>query len=909
MASVSVQVLKFGGASVGSVEALRLALARIREAATPTTRLVVVVSAMNGITDLLLETSRAARLGIAKEVRESVEIFRQRHSEIISQVIARRSVRTELESVLQASVLELEAICESVRVLRELTPRTLDGIASRGERLLARIITAFLETSGLPATYVDATEIIYTERILDDLWPNFLQSSRAARRQILPLLKPGRLVVVPGFIGTGPEGELVTLGRGGSDFSASILAKCLGARSVTLYKDVDGLMTANPQAVPDARVLPELHYREAAELAYYGAKILHPRTMAPLVDGNIPLYLRNSFNPSFSGTRVAGDVVAGGYPVKALTAIDAQALISVEGNGMMGVPGIAGRTFGALAQANCQVSMISQASSEASVCFVVAQEHADEAVRTLKQAFAGELANRLIDAIKVERPVSLIAVVGLGMAGQPGIAARVARPFAEENINIRAIAQGSSELNITLAVNQKDASRALGALHREFQLHKLRPLPDTNGRGAGIVLWGLGQIGRALSRQLLQQETYFRHDLGLQVNVVAVCDRSGAISNENGLERSRLEQLIDHKASGKSLCQFAPKSKGKTSSSEEDRLAHLWSLPLHNPVFVDCSASDNVDLIRTALEHGLHVVLANKKPLAAPQEQFDALLTTARSFGLQLRYEATVGAGLPVLDTLKKLHEAGDRVHSVLGALSGTLGYLMAQLEEGTPFSDAVRMAHSLGYTEPDPKDDLSGMDVGRKALILARTIGLRLELADITIEPLYPESFAKLSAEEFLQRLPELNSGFAERVQEAHKKKQVLRYIAQISPECVRVGLESVPEGSPMGRLKGLDNQIVLFTDRYKQNPLVVTGPGAGAEVTAAGVLNDILAVAASAPFSRHRANSLNYPCEVSSICVEGRFASADKVKKKVENQIVSGGPVAIAAKPSSSRSKKGVN
>ncbi|MGC4122190.1 MAG: bifunctional aspartate kinase/homoserine dehydrogenase I [Myxococcales bacterium] len=845
---MNLQIFKFGGTSMGSAEALRLAFARIQEARP---RPVAVVSAMSGVTDLLLGAARSALKGDSEAVKAAVDAFRGKHLSLIAELVPRRGARAALEAVVEESAGELAAICESIRVLRELTPRTLDAVAARGERVVARVFSEFLVERGVSAAYVDATEILFTERTLDSLWPDLGRCEKEARKRLMPLLKAGKVVIVPGFIATGPDGQVVTLGRGGSDFSASLLARSLGAQKVTLWKEVDGLMTADPKAVADARVLPELHYREAAELAYYGAKVLHPRTMVPLIDRKIPLFLRNSFNPSFSGTRIAGDVGAGDYPVKALTAIHAQALISVEGKGMLGVPGIAARTFGALSQAGHSVSMISQASSEASICFVVPAAEADDAVRALNKAFAAEIEGKFIDAVKVERPVSLIAVVGLGMAGKPGIASRTTAPLARDKVNIRAIAQGSSELNITFAVKEPDAARALKALHAEFQLDKQRPLAETHGRGASVVLFGAGQIGRALARQLIHQETYFRHDLGLNVGVVAACDRSGFVAEEKGFSREALEALLERKESGRPLVgkkKMADLAESDLKKRGPEMVKSLGALPLPNPVFVDVTAVDDAAIVRQALERGFHVVLANKKPLVAPQKEFEALFQIARERGLSLRYEATVGAGLPVLDTLKKLQEAGDRIHTVVGALSGTLGYLMTQLDEGVAFSEAVRTAHQLGYTEPDPKDDLSGMDVARKALILARTIGMKAELADVAVEPLFPASMAKLSAAEFLARVGELDAEFAQKVAENKRQKKVLRYVARIEKSGLRVGLEAVSEASPTGRLKGPDNQVVLYTDRYKANPLVVTGPGAGAEVTAAGVLNDILAIATAA-------------------------------------------------------------
>ncbi|MEW5850896.1 MAG: bifunctional aspartate kinase/homoserine dehydrogenase I [Myxococcota bacterium] len=840
-------VFKFGGTSVGSAEAIRLAVGHVKAAAP---NVAVVVSAMSGITDLLLGGVQAAGRGDADAAREAARSFHERHATVIGQLVVDRARAEELHTLLQQFTDEYAAICQSVLVLRELTTRTLDGAVSRGERMLARIFTAVLQGAKVNATYVDATQVLLAERKLGSLWPDLDASRKAAREKMGPHMARKHVVIMPGYIARGPDGETVTLGRGGSDFSAAILANVLGAGSVTLYKEVDGLMTADPKAVPEARVVPEVHYREAAELAYYGAKVLHPRTMIPLIERGIPLWVKNTFNASFSGTRIGGDVEPGAYPVKALTAIRGQALVSVEGNGMMGVPGMAARTFQALAAAGLSVAMISQASSEASICLVLSEGEAEQARKALKAAFAAEMDGKLIDTIRVEKGLALVAVVGLGMRGTRGIAARTFTAMSREEVNVIAIAQGSSELNITVAIKESDVPRTLHALHREFQLEKLRPLPDTHGRDTNLAFLGFGQIARALTRQLVSQQSYFRHDLGLDIRCVAVSDRTGARVDEKGFSVDDLQQLAERKAAGNALAQ----RKGSRGVVEELR-HRLWPLPLHRPVFVDLTADETAPLLKEALQHGFHLVTANKKPLAIPQAGFDELFGMARELGRHIRYEATVGAGLPVLDTLDKLQQAGDEVLTVDGCLSGTLGYLMTQLEQGAAFSAAVRQAHALGYTEPNPADDLSGTDVARKALILARTLGRKLDLDDIRVESLFPKELARLDAQGFMDALGDLDAEFAQKVSAARKKDKVLRYVAQIGRKGIVVGLQAVPTSSPMGRLVGTDNQVVLHTRRYSTNPLVVTGPGAGAEVTAAGVLNDILAIAQSG--ERQRATS----------------------------------------------------
>jgi bifunctional aspartokinase / homoserine dehydrogenase 1 len=830
-------IFKFGGTSVGSAEAIRLATQQVKEAKA---RLVVVVSAMSGVTDLLLGGVQAAVAGDAARAEEAAGTFEHRHLETTAQVLAVPARLEQMRRIVLESTAEYRAICRSVAVLRELSPRTSDVAAARGERVLAQLFVEALREHGVRAAYVDAVEVITTTRRHGSLWPDMKACRKHALAKIAPLIEARQVVIIPGFIGRGPAGEVVTLGRGGSDLSASLLARSLEADQVRLYKEVDGLMTADPKRVPEARVLPELHYREAAELAFYGAKVLHPRTMIPLVDRGIPLYVRNTFNAAFGGTRIAGDVEPGAYPVKALTAIPGQALVSVEGQGMMGVPGIAARTFAALAAGGHSVTMISQASSEVSICFVVPESEAQACRDALLEEFAVEKSAGDIDGVRVEHSLALIAVVGIGMRGTPGIAARTFTALATASVNVIAIAQGSSELNITLAIDEAAVTGALTALHREFQLDKLRPLADTSGRGATLTLYGLGQIGRALARQLVAQRSYFRHDIGLELRCIAVCDRSGVVVAAAGLSDVALIELVERKERHKSLV------RGRRRRSPATELAtRVWSLPQRRPVFVDLTADETAPLVLQAIGQGCHIVLANKKPLTVPQAQFDAIFAAARQQNLLVRYEATVGAGLPVLDTLAKLKDAGDRVETVLGCLSGTLGFLMTQVEEGVRFSEAVIRAHTLGYTEPDPRDDLSGMDVARKALILARTLGQTLDLSDVKVESLFPPELSDSDPRAFLAKLAALDGPFRERIAAAEKRRAVLRYVARVSSKGVAVGIEEVPAGSPMGRLKGTDNQIVLYSRRYRTNPLVVTGPGAGAEVTAAGVLNDIVAVA----------------------------------------------------------------
>ncbi|HEX3071405.1 MAG TPA: bifunctional aspartate kinase/homoserine dehydrogenase I [Thermoanaerobaculia bacterium] len=834
------EVFKFGGVAVGNADAIRVALAHVSRAAPG---VAVVVSAMNGVTDLLLEAGQAALRRDRARCDDAAAQVESRHRTLVAELVATPDRANALNAVITESVRELRSMTESIAVLGELTPRAQDALVARGERLVAAIFAIAAIEIGIDAVFVDATEVIQTERRLGTLWPNLLKCERAAKKNVLPLLAAGKVVVMPGFLASGPDGSVVTLGRGGSDFSAAILARSIGARALRLFKEVDGLMTADPKSVPAARVIADLHYREAAELAYYGANVLHPRTMIPLVDRRIPLYVRNSFRETSPGTRIAGDVKPGSYPVKALTAIHRQALLSIEGNGMIGVPGVAGRAFTALSQAGHSVSMISQASSESSICFVVPESEADHAVAALEAAFEPERKLHLIDRIDAEKRVALIAVVGLGMRGTSGIAARTFSAIAAAGVNIVAIAQGSSELNITIAVSESDATRALLALHSEYQLHKIRPLADTTGREAKLTLLGLGQIGRELARQLIAQQPHLRRDLGIDLKVVAVADRSGIRIDDKGFTPAALQRFAKRKESGARL--FERGSPLTLRELETMMRDELWMLPSYRPVLVDLTSEETGPLLQEALEYGFHVVCANKKPLAGPQLEFDRLMETAKERGLSVRYEATAGAGLPVLDTIAKLQEAGDKIEMILGCFSGTLGYLMTALEDGVAFSEAVRKAWELGYTEPDPRDDLSGMDVARKALILARTLGYRAEPDEIKLEPLVRSDGSNIDAKTFIAGLVSLDDEYRERVDRARRGGKVLRYVATIRKRSISVGVEAVPNTSPLAHLRGTANQVAIYSKRYKTNPLVVSGPGAGATVTAAGVLNDIVAIA----------------------------------------------------------------
>lgn len=829
----SPQVHKFGGASVANAAAIAHAVTIVN--ANLPGPLVVVVSALAGVTDALFEIAAGLERGEGRGLRDAIDALHERHAEIARTLfpgsVRRRAVLADVDEAFR----ELERLVAAPDILRELTPRTLDYVVARGERLSARLFTGALAAGGCRVEYVPAVDVIKTNATFGQASADLGLTERAARKVLRPLLRRGVIPVVPGFLGSTAAGQLTTLGRGGSDLTATLLARALGAREVSLWKDVPGLLTADPRIVPDARVAPQLHVREAAELAYYGAKVLHPRALIPLVKRNIAVRIRPFASPGSRGTEISRRRTLAAFPVKALSAIPGQALLTVTGSGMLGVPGIAARTFAAVHQEGISVSLISQASSEHSICFSVPEEHAARARTSLLKAFQLEIERREIDGVEVRKGVATLAVVGLGMAEMPGVAARVFSALGEAGINVIAIAQGSSELNLSLVVEGRDAAGAQRVVHTAFQLSKIGGGMLTRLRHTDVVLLGFGLIGRAVASMIAKAAP----DTGA-LRVLGVIDRTGFVFDPNGISPRRLALLAGAKARGKPL-----KKAGGREGTALEAVTLMVRHALANPVLVDVTADDTGDVLTTALAAGMHVVLANKRPLTSARAQYDEIFGAATAHDRELLHEATVGAGLPVIDTYHKLTESGDRVSQIEACPSGTLSYLFAELGRGRTFSEALRGAIAKGYTEPDPRDDLSGTDVARKALILGRLLGFRGELADIRVESLVPPAARKVALPEFLNRLEKWDDDWRRRIEKARAAGGVLRYRAIATRRRIEVGLVAVPPSSPLASLNGTDNQFIFTTMRYRKNPLVITGPGAGPAVTAGGILNDILELA----------------------------------------------------------------
>jgi aspartokinase/homoserine dehydrogenase 1 len=820
-----VEVWKFGGASLADAAAVRRAVALVAGHAGP---LVVVASALGGVTDLLLDGARRAAAGDAAAGAEAAAAFLRRHLDLAAALVPARDEHRRLVALCDAAAREYRDVTHAVASLRELTPRVSDLLVARGERLSSALLAAALAPAGRRALWVDAVDLVRTDGAHGGAAPELEPTRRAARRRLEAPLRRGLTPVVPGFIGRAPDGSVATLGRGGSDLTATLLGRALGAARVVLWKDVPGILTSDPRTVADARLIPQLHQREAAEVAYYGAKVLHPRALIPLDGSRIVLEVRSFLDPQRRGTEVSARRTLTRYPVKAVAGVGRQALVTVAGKGLLGVPGIAARTFAAVQSEGLSVSTIFQASSESSIGFTLPQDQAARAVAALQRAFRDELHAGLVDSVTSRPGLAVLAVVGDGMAGTPGIAARVFGALAEGGVNVVAIAQGSSERNISLAVAEDAAAEATRRIHAAFQLAKIGGGRAEGPASTDVVLLGFGRVGRALGEQIASAGAAAR------VRVVALVDRSGYVFDPGGLSRRRLSGLARGKDRGALLAQL-----GGTRAEAGAALVAIAEHAVSCPVLVDVTADETADLLHVALVSGFDLVLANKKPLAGAAETHLRLLETARALGRRVMYEATVGAGLPIFDTYRKLVDSGDRVRRIDGCLSGTLGYVLSALEAGRPFSQAVREAVARGYAEPDPREDLSGRDVARKALILARLMGYRG--APPEPEDLVPAALRDVPLGEFMRLLPSLDAEWRRRSASAAARGRALRYVVAVTPRSARVRLLAVPRSSPAGTLTGARNLVAFASRRYAAEPLVITGPGAGTQVTAAGILNDL--------------------------------------------------------------------
>ncbi len=838
--SMRIEVHKFGGTSVLGAARMR-SVADLVVEARGRGGVVVVASAMSGVTNLLVEATAHAKAGRREQASACLSKVRAMHEAVLDEVEgAAGPVRAEIGRTLD----DLGNVLRGAELVGEVTARTRDRIVSTGEKLSVRIIALILRQKGLDGEAVDADTFIDTDATYSDANPLPFVTDRGIVSFLRPRLERGRVPVVTGFMGRAPDGSTTTFSRGGSDFTATLLAGALDADEVTIWTDVDGVYTTDPRLVGSASLIGQLNYREAGEMSYYGAKVLHQRTMIPVAGKRIPVWVRNTLNPAARGSVVDGtspDRADAAHPVKAVTAVKDQALLSLEGKGMSGVPGVSGRLFSCLAARGISVTMISQSSSESSVCLAVPGSDALEAEAAIKREFRGDIARGDIEDVTVRGGVALVAAVGLGMAHTPGVAGNLFSALGESGVNILAIAQGSSELNITLAVEEREAAAAVGAIHDRFALDG----SSVTARGrktCDLLIMGCGQVGRALIGLIRKRAE--RGGTFERLRIVGVADRGGYVLKAGGLSAGQIDAVLEAKAAGRALAAVEGATPaGRVGGGPSEMLAASEGLRLASPVLVDVSDSDgSAPLLEAGLRRRMDAVTAHQRPVAGSWGDFVRRREASRETGRALRVEATVGAGLPVIDTLSMLLATGDRVRSIEGCFSGTLGFVTTAMQDGAAFSEAVGEAIRLGYTEPDPVTDLCGADVARKAVILARLSGISAADEPARLTGLVDRSLAGMERGRLMEEIKKLDGAMAARVKAARERGCVVRFVAKVERGAIVVGPAEVALDSPIGSLKGTDNIFVFRTECYDPRPLVISGRGAGAVGTAMGVLSDIL-------------------------------------------------------------------
>jgi aspartokinase/homoserine dehydrogenase 1 len=810
-------VHKFGGSSLADADCFRRVAAIVES--LPDSRVALVLSACRGVTDELIGVVAAA------ERNDNCEAvlagLQQRHATIATQLLD-AATRDLYLAQLQADLADLQRMMHAVALVRSAGRDLRDLVSGFGELWSTRLFAAFLEGRARrgPVRWVDAREIVIVE--WGPLGPRvqWAQSRSNAGQRIA--LDADATLVIPGFVATDTRGLQTTLGRNGSDFSGSIFGALLDAREIVIWTDVDGVLSADPRQVPDAKVIDSLSYSEAMELAYFGAKVIHPQTMAPAVEKGIPIRICNTFAPDKAGTLIVA-APESTHVVKGITSIDDVALVNLEGAGMIGVPGTAHRLFGALHEAGISVILISQGSSEHSICFAIPAGQAVLAEHAVRRAFAAELRDGQIQSVEVADDCSIIAIVGDGMAGTHGISGKLFGALGNVGVNIRAIAQGASERNISVVVDRRETAKALRAVHAGFYLS-----PHT----LSIGLIGPGTVGSALIEQLESQAARFRRDFNLDLRVRGIASSRRMLLADGAIDLGRWREELDRHGEPLDLDRFAN---------------HVAADHLPHRVMIDCTADAGVaGRYASWFAAGLHVVTPNKKANSASLAEFRPMQKARREAGTHYLYEATVGAALPIILTVRDLRETGDGIHTIEGIFSGTLAYLFNVFDGSKAFSEIVAEAKARGFTEPDPRDDLSGMDVARKLVILGREMGLALELADVEVENLVPVDLRKCNVAEFLERLPAHDARMRELQESAGREGRVLRYVGRLTAAGrATVSLERLEARHAFANMALTDNIVRFVTDRYCDNPLIVQGPGAGPAVTAGGVFGDLLRLA----------------------------------------------------------------
>lgn len=812
------QVLKFGGSSVANAENINKVV-NIVNLASKRSNTIVVVSALGGITDLLLSAAILAAEG-KEEYKEKLQAIEQRHLEAVKLLLP-ITQQSGVLSLVKKNCNEIEDICNGIFLLRELSLQTKDRIMSYGELLSSQIIASRFNIEKPIAQWKDSRELIVTNSNFGNAVVDFAATNEAIK---LYFDKQQQTIsILPGFIAANKEKVTTTLGRGGSDYTAAIVGAALNASVVEIWTDVSGMMTADPRLVANAKIIPDISYQEAMELSHFGAKVIYPPTIQPVMKKNIPVWIKNTFAPDDYGTVIEKEVKNNGTSVRGISSMNKVALLSLEGSGMVGIPGFSKRLFEALANKGINVILITQSSSEHSICVAVDETNANNAKLTVDNAFAHEIEMGKVDPLNIEFNQSILALVGDNMKSHPGIAGKMFNVLGRNGVNIRAIAQGSSERNISAVIATADVPKAINVLHEEFF--------ETTNKQVNLFIVGVGNVGSKLLAQLQQQKNYLQNNLRLQLNIAGLANSKKMLFSNEGISLENWKEQLSQ-AQTMNLADFVETIINKN---------------LRNSVFVDVTANDEVaGIYEKILAKSISVVACNKVAASSSFNNYKNLKDLAREFNCQFLFETNVGAGLPIIGTLNDLLRTGDKVNKIEAVLSGTLNFVFNNYDGKKKFSEVVRQAQAEGYTEPDPRLDLSGTDVMRKIMILARESGQTIEMEDIENRSFLPASCFKGSVEDFYNAMITEEQHFKKLYDEANSNGKKLKFVASFSLEegkpKAAVGLQHIDPQHNLYHLYGKDNIVLFYTDRYPQQPLVVKGAGAGAEVTASGVFADIM-------------------------------------------------------------------